>query len=200
MGAAAMALHLEDRFGSGPSIAAPVTGRTMADADAPNNADDFMDGATEAGSTVRHGENSTAIGDDPATSNNFNNASDTGRGHNVIVHGELDYDELGGIPTVDNQPTNVAQIADAVRSNPNYVEGSQVCFASCWSGSSGTAQQLADELGVTVIAPSRPVAFDPQTGDFVVQPNTPYLENGNVVIPRNPQIEPTWQVFNPTSE
>jgi filamentous hemagglutinin len=36
MGAAAMALHLEDRFGSGPSIAAPVTGRTMADAVAPN--------------------------------------------------------------------------------------------------------------------------------------------------------------------
>lgn len=36
MGAAAMALHLEDRFGSGPSIAAPVTGRTMADADATN--------------------------------------------------------------------------------------------------------------------------------------------------------------------
>jgi hypothetical protein len=47
MGAAAMALHLEDRFGSGPSIAAPVTGRTMADADAPRGTGRNLDGFSD---------------------------------------------------------------------------------------------------------------------------------------------------------
>ena len=157
--------------------------------------DDFLDGTTETGGTVRHGENSTAIGDDTATTNNFNNATDTGRGHNVIVHGTLDYDELGGIPTVNGQPTNPAQVAEAVRNNPDYIEGSQVCFASCWSGSSGTAQDLANELGAPVMAPTRPVRFNTQTGDFEVQTNLP--DRMNDFNPQASEIEPDWVTVYP---
>ena len=158
--------------------------------------DSFLDGSTASGDSVYHGNYSTAIGDDAATVNNFNNAINTGNGHNVIVHGQLDYDDLGGIPTVNGRETNPAQISDAVKSNPNYVEGSQVCFASCWSGSSGSAQQLANELGAPVFAPSRPVAWDSQTDDWVF--DTDVFPSG-VNLPR-PDIQPGWQTFHPLGD
>ncbi len=118
-------------------------------------------------------------------------AFDTGYGSNVIMSGRLDYDDLGGIPTVNGRETNPAQIAEAVRSNPNYVEGSQVCFAPCWSGS---AQQLADELAAPVFAPNRPVAWDSQTDNWVFDTDiygndVPHLD-----------IQPGWQTFYPSGD
>jgi len=151
----------------------------------------FLDSTTASGDSIYHNAMSTAVGDDLATMRNFNNAIDTGNGHNVIVHGQLDYDDLGGIPTVNGRETNPAQIAEAVRSNPNYVEGSQVCFASCWSGSSGSAQQLANELGAPVYAPSRPVAWDSQTDNWIFDTDV-YGSN----VPRS-DIQPGWHTFYP---
>ncbi|WP_413208510.1 hypothetical protein [Rhodospirillum sp. A1_3_36] len=153
--------------------------------------DAFLHSMTASGDTIYHNAMSTAIGDDLATMRNFNNAINTGGGHNVIVHGQLKYDELGGIPTVNGRETNLVQIADAVKSNPNYVEGTQVCFASCWSGSSGTAQELANELGAPVYAPSRPVAWDSKGDRWVFDTDVFGTE-----VPM-PNIEPTWKLFYP---
>ncbi len=161
-----------------------------------NKTDDaFLDSTTASGDSVYHDAMSTAIGDDLATKRNFYNAIDTGNGHNVIVHGGLDYDEIGGIPFVNGRETNPAQIAEAVRANPNYTQGSQVCFASCWSGTSGTAQQLADELKAPVFAPSRPVAWDSVANNWVF--DTDVFGIGDV--PR-PDIKPIWQMFYPSGK
>ncbi|WP_246724825.1 hemagglutinin repeat-containing protein [Rhizobium leguminosarum] len=157
--------------------------------------DAFLDSTTASGDGVYHNAMSTAIGDDLATKRNFYGAIDTGNGHNVIVHGGLDYDEIGGIPFVNGRETNPAQIAEAVRANPSYTQGSQVCFASCWSGTSGTAQQLADELKAPVFAPSRPVAWDSVADKWVF--DTDVFGIGEV--PR-PDIKPTWQMFYPSGK
>ena len=133
--------------------------------------DDFLNGFTDSGANVHMSDIATAIGDDAATLNNFKNVIATDDGHFVIVHGSMDYDGLGGISFVNGEPVNTAQIAAAVRSNPAYVEGSQVCFASCWSGSSGTAQDLANELGAPVFAPTAPVRFDVTTSGWVFDYN-----------------------------
>ncbi|WP_245293773.1 hemagglutinin repeat-containing protein [Rhizobium bangladeshense] len=157
--------------------------------------DAFLDSTTASGDGVYHNAISTAVGDDLATKRNFYNAIDTGNGHNVIVHGGLDYDEIGGIPFVNGRETNPAQIAEAVRANPSYTQGSQVCFASCWSGTSGTAQQLADELKAPVFAPSRPVAWDSAADKWVF--DTDVFGIGQV--PR-PDIKPIWQMFYPSGK
>ncbi len=126
-----------------------------------------LDSSTPSGSLVSHGIHSTAIGSDSATMTNFNIANNTGNGHNVIVHGSRpDYDELGGLFWVDGNATNSQQIVDAVLSNPNYRRGSPICMGSCWAASNGTAQQVADGLGATVTAFTRPVAFDSTTGQW----------------------------------
>lgn len=125
---------------------------------------------------------------------NFENAVNTGKGHNVIVHGSLRYDELGGIPTVNGKLTNPAQIAEAVRSNPNYVQGAPVCFASCWSGSSGSAQHLADALGAPVYAPTRPVAWSGKNNNWVFDTD---IFGSNVP---HAEIKPGWKTFYPTKE
>jgi filamentous hemagglutinin len=108
-----------------------------------------------------------------------------------MVHGQLSYDELGGIPTVNGRETNPAQIAEAVKSNPDYVEGTQVCFASCWSATSGSAQQLANELKAPVFAPTRPVAWDSKNNKWVF--DTDVL--GMPV--NNPSILADWKMFYP---
>ena len=88
----------------------------------------------------------------------------------VIVHGSKTYDEIGGVFYVDELPINVAQIADAIRANPSYdeLENTMVCLASCWSGSNGTAQELTNQLGRPVYAPSVPVAWDQGINGWVL--------------------------------
>lgn len=156
--------------------------------------DAFLDSVTASGDSVYHNAMSTAVGDDLATMRNFENAVNTGKGHNVIVHGSLRYDELGGIPTVNGKLTNPAQIAEAVRSNPNYVQGAPVCFASCWSGSSGSAQHLADALGAPVYAPTRPVAWSGKNNNWVFDTD---IFGSNVP---HAEIKPGWKTFYPTKE
>ena len=159
----------------------------------------FMDSFTESGATVRHGANSTAIGDDGNTIRNYENATDTGNGHNVIVHGYMnDEDGLGNqyrpdVPYANDIPISNAQIAQSVRSNPNYVEGTPICYASCWSGTTGSAQNLANELGVPVYAPTRPVAWDKKTNSWFQQSNEPNIRFN----PNYPEVEPKWEMFYP---
>ncbi|MGO3889280.1 MAG: hemagglutinin repeat-containing protein, partial [Psychrobacter sp.] len=164
----------------------------------------FMDSFTESGTTVRHGTNSTAIGDDGNTIRNYENAANTGNGHNVIVHGQLEYDEFGGTPVISSTstvkvnggrdvemqsiPISIEQVSAAVRSNPDYKIGDPVCFGSCWSGSSGTAQELANELGARVLAPTRPVAWNKDTNSWV-QDEDYYFERDD--------IKPEWKIFEP---
>lgn len=102
-------------------------------------------------------------------------------------------DDLGGIPTVNGRETNPAQIAEAVRSNSNYIEGSQVYFASCWSGSSGSAQELANVLKAPVYAPTRPVAWNASTNRWVF--DTDIFGFGD--IPRS-DIAAEWKTYFPT--
>ncbi len=127
----------------------------------------FLDSSTSTGAPVHHGKHSTAIGADDATMINFRQATDTGRGHNVIVHGSRpDYDLQGGVFVVEGNPTHSQQIAEALLSNPNYQRGSPVCLGSCWSGSNGTAQEVANAIGAPVTAPTRPVRFDQISGQW----------------------------------
>ena len=164
----------------------------------------FMDSFTESGATVRHGTNSTAIGDDGNTIRNYERAMDTGNGHNVIVHGHIndrdgfENEYIPDVPYANNIPINNAQIAQAVRDNPDYVEGTPICYASCWSGTTGSAQNLANELGVPVYAPTRPVAWDKNTKSWIQQdPNKPVITNNGLRDPLNPEIKPEWKMFNP---
>jgi hypothetical protein len=147
----------------------------VAGADAPKpkvvveapNSSSYLDSTTPADATVHHGKYSTAIGDDASIIDNFQVATDTGQGHNVIVHGHRPgYDDAGGVFVVNDQATHTQQIADALMSNPNYKPGCPVFLASCWSGSNGTAQELANTINANVTAPTRPVSFDEFAGQW----------------------------------
>jgi len=83
---------------------------------------------------------------------------------------------------------------------PPYIPGTPVCFASCWSGSSGTAQQLANELNVPVYAPTRPVAWDIKNEQWIQQSNASYIRNGQFVEPYMPSISPEWKMFYPKNK
>lgn len=174
------------------------------------NENDWLidDNATSTGHGVHYNEHSTAIGDDSATIGNFNKVNNSDNGHNVIVHGNLEYDEIGGIPVLNSNatvpvkrgresdayiPLSVEQVAEAVKMNPNYVQGTPVCFGSCWSGSSGTAQHLANELGAPVYAPTRPVAWDKDTSKWVMDMEVPEID----IEITNTHIKPEWKMFYP---
>lgn len=86
---------------------------------------------------------------------------------------------------------NTEQIAAIVRNNPNYKTGDTVCFGSCWSGASGTAQQLANELDTSVYAPTRPVAWDPKENKWIMDTEVEGIEI------KNPEIKPEWKKFEP---
>ncbi|GAB2721981.1 ADP-ribosyltransferase [Nocardia thraciensis] len=99
---------------------------------------------------VLHGNDRTAIGNDPQAQRVFQNLRNEGH-HDVIVHGNR-----FGRPVPGNEhEIDPQQIVDAIRSNPNYVEGTPVRLIACHSGNDiGWAQRVADELGVPVTAPT----------------------------------------------
>ncbi|GAA3619464.1 hypothetical protein GCM10023079_06370 [Streptomyces chitinivorans] len=102
--------------------------------------------------------------------NTFNNVLNEGM-HDVVAHGTPD-----GFISLDGELTNGGQLVEAIRSNPNYVEG-QVCrLIVCHSGASGVAQQVADELGVPVLAPTDRVGTNRDLG----QGQVPQIDRGGV--------------------
>ncbi|TQV74916.1 hypothetical protein FLL45_08120 [Aliikangiella marina] len=158
----------------------------------------YLDSMTPSGAKVHHGKHSTAIGSDEATMGNFEQAIDTGLGHNVIVHGSRpDYDEIGGTFVVDGLHTNSQQIADAVSSNPNYIAGTPVCLSSCWSGSNGTAQEVASLLQTTVNAPTRPTRFNQATSQWEQMTDQQMIYFGHSDLLH---IKPEMKQFKPLSE
>jgi hypothetical protein len=86
-------------------------------------------------------------------------------------------------------PTNYThpnQIADAIRNNPNY-DGGPVRLVSCHSavaadGLPAPAQQVADALGVPVMAPTNAVGIGRRGPNIQV----PQIRNGGV-----------WEMFYP---
>ncbi|WP_227984235.1 ADP-ribosyltransferase [Nocardia spumae] len=99
---------------------------------------------------VAHGTDRTAIGDDPQTRRVYENLRNEGE-HDVIVHGNR-----FGRPTPGHEnETSPERVAEAIRNNPHYEPGTPVRLVSCHAGNEiGWAQQLANELGAPVRAPS----------------------------------------------
>ncbi|WP_227834241.1 ADP-ribosyltransferase [Nocardia macrotermitis] len=127
--------------------------------------------------SVMHGTDRTAIGDDPEARRVFGNLRNEGE-HDVIVHGNR-----FGRPVPGNEhESNPQHIVDAIRDNPNYVEGTPVRLIACFAGNEiGWAQHVADELGVPVRAPSDSVGVNQE-------PNSPAEVHGGG----------EWKVFHPT--
>nr|WP_233518262.1 RHS repeat-associated core domain-containing protein [Streptomyces corynorhini] len=118
---------------------------------------DHMDSAIPAGAKVTHGKSFTRIGDDAKSVRNSHNVANAGD-HDVVAHGSRD-----GFLELGQDRVNGGQIVDAVTNNPNY-SGGCVRLLVCHSGSSGIAQQVADELRVAVRAPTDMVGTNPRLG------------------------------------
>ncbi|WP_236243943.1 putative T7SS-secreted protein [Streptomyces sp. CC210A] len=140
---------------------------------------DYMgaDNAIPAGDPVTHGPTGTLIGSDGKSVRNFNNVLNVGE-HDVVAHGSR-----GGFLEMSEGYVNGGQIVDAVTNNPNY-NGGPLRLMVCHSGadSSGIAQQIANELGVTVRAPTDMVGTNRRLGAG----QTPQIANDGY-----------WRVFLP---
>ena len=107
----------------------------------------------------------------------------------MIVHGERYYDSNGGVFSVDELPTNTQQIVDALESNPNYQQGSPICLASCWSGSNGTAQEVANLAKSEVVAPTVPTRFNSSTNQWELMSESR--------LPLDVDFPAEWKIFYP---
>ncbi len=120
----------------------------------------YQESETDGGVTVRYSATATAIGDDPATSNNFGRPQGATGTHEVIVHGNSAGEFVDGsgnyIPT--------GQIATAVTENPNY-DGGPITVISCYSNC-GQAAELEQIMGVQVTGFDGPGRLD---GDGIPQ-------------------------------
>ena len=123
-----------------------------------------------AGDPVYQGEHSTAVGYDGSTMANFDNIAPREGYHDVVIHGtDEGMFRPGAVDAqgrdVPGDLTHPAQIAEAVRSNPDY-DGEPVRLVSCHAavsdqpGQPPAAQQLADALGVPVTAPTGTVGVE----------------------------------------
>lgn len=83
--------------------------------------------------------------------------------HNVVLHGDAD----GFVGA------SVEDVAAAVRADPSY-GGQPICLLSCNSAANGSAQALANELGVSVMAPTGRVGVPrPPAVPFIgIEPGT----------------------------
>lgn len=96
-----------------------------------------------------HTSTGTSIGDDPATHRVRENLRNEGD-FDVIFHADKN-----GNPLEDLTPR---QIAEAIRDNPAYTPGTPVRLVACNAANNpDLAQQLADELGAPVHAPTEAV-------------------------------------------
>ncbi|WP_211474693.1 hypothetical protein [Collimonas humicola] len=98
-----------------------------------------------------------AVGSDTAILNVAKNIAPQPGYFDVVVHG-APYDANGAIFMVDGQPTNAAQIAEAIKSNPNW-SGQPVWLITCYGacGPAAPAQDIANILGVSVEGVTGPV-------------------------------------------
>lgn len=152
------------------------------------------DSALPAGDPVYHTDRSTVIGYDAKTTRNMEKVLPLAGHHDVVVHGtDEGYFVPGKISAdgadMDGDPTSAAQIAAAIRENPAY-RGEPIRLVSCNSGTISSeslkgvplAQQVADELGVRVLAPTKRVG----TNRWATEPEPPTVANGGA-----------WVIFTP---
>ena len=147
------------------------------------------------GDPVYYRENSTAIGYDTTTMNNFDNARPEPGHHDVVVHGlregQFQPSMIGSNDkNVPSNYTHPNQVVDAIRANPPY-DGGPVRLMSCHSGAAigpngvTPAQEVADLLGVPVMAPTDAVGIR--------------LHSEGNEIPRIAR-QGTWETFYPRGE
>ncbi|AEW94698.1 MULTISPECIES: WXG100 family type VII secretion target [Streptomycetaceae] len=144
------------------------------------------------GDPVYFGKNSTTIGYDPKTLNNTVNIARIPRFHDVIVHGtDEGYYIAGRVNAAGkvlmDDHVSPAHIKEAILNNPNY-DGGPVRLISCYSGRAKPGhlplgQQLANDLGVPVRAPSDRIGTDPGLGPG----QKPVIDRGG-----------QWITFRPT--
>ncbi|MDN3292618.1 RHS repeat-associated core domain-containing protein [Streptomyces ficellus] len=141
----------------------------LAPCSARDDVDYMSDSGIPSGSPVTHGPTATLIGEDGPSVRNFRNVLNDGQ-HDVVAHGSRD----GFLETPDG-PVNGGQLVDAIRNNPNY-DGGPLRLMVCHSGAdtSGIAQQIANEMGVTVRAPTDRVGTNPLLGTGQI----PQIDNG----------------------
>jgi hypothetical protein len=135
------------------------------------------DNYTAGGAPVSYSRTSTAIGSDRATISNFSNVANNGM-HDVVAHGTRD-----GFVVFDGEITNGGQLVDAIRANPNYQAGQACRLVVCHSGVSGVGQQVADELGVPVLAPTNRVGTFPSRGPG----QEPFIDGGGTWVQLHPR-------------
>ncbi|MGJ7416458.1 putative T7SS-secreted protein [Streptomyces cinereoruber] len=131
---------------------------------------DYMsDNAIPSGAPVTHGPTGTLVGEDGPSVRNFRNVLNEGQ-HDVVAHGSRD-----GFLEMPDGPVNGGQLVDAIRNNPNY-DGGPLRLMVCHSGAdeSRIAQRIANEMGVTVKAPTDRVGTNPLLGTGQV----PLIDNG----------------------
>ncbi|MEV6799482.1 WXG100 family type VII secretion target [Micromonospora rifamycinica] len=150
-----------------------------------------------AGDPVYHTARSTTIGYDARTMRNMEKVMPLDGHHDVVIHGtDKGYFIPGKVSAegadMDGNPTSAAQIATAISDNPAY-GGGPVRLVSCYSGSIDPnvintvplGQQIADALGVTVLAPTKRVG----TERWATEPEPPVVEAGGL-----------WRAFEPRRE
>ncbi|MGC4866230.1 WXG100 family type VII secretion target [Micromonospora sp. DT53] len=161
--------------------------------DRPLSPERAPDSYLSAGDPVYHSDRSTGIGYDELTMRNFDKVRPLDGHHDVIVHGtDQGYFVPGKVSAdganMDGNATNAAHIAAAVRENPAY-DGGSLRLVSCYAGTvkpdldaAPLGQQVADELGVSVLAPTARVG----TQRWATEPQPPVVESGG-----------SWKVFIP---
>ncbi|MEV4725482.1 WXG100 family type VII secretion target [Micromonospora humida] len=163
----------------------------------PHPPEERPDSHLPAGDPVYHTNHSTTVGYDARTMRNSEKVLALDGHHDVVVHGTDKGYFLPGMVSaegadMDGNPTSAVQIATAIRENPAY-DGGPVRLVSCYSGSIDPGvingvplgQQVADELGVTVIAPTKRVG----TERWAAEPEPPVIEAGGA-----------WRTFDPRPE
>ncbi|MEU7997922.1 hypothetical protein AB0B83_21660 [Micromonospora sp. NPDC049060] len=152
------------------------------------------DSLLPAGDPVYHTNHSTVIGYDARTMRNMEKVLPLESHHDVVVHGtDKGFFAPGKVSAegadMNGVPTSAAQIVTALKENPAYT-GGPVRLISCHSGmidpkalnSVPLAQQVADELGVSVVAPTERVG----TNRWAAEPEPPTVADGG-----------TWVTFEP---
>lgn len=147
------------------------------------------------GDPVYHRPTSTAVGYDSTTMTNFDRVRPEPGLHDVVIHGEPTGLLRPGLVGADGanyggNETHPAQIAEAVRSNPDYA-GGPVRLVACHSavvpteaGAVPAAQEVANALGAPVLAPTDAVGVS----RYGAGQEEPAIRNGGV-----------WAVFYPQS-
>jgi hypothetical protein len=112
---------------------------------------------------VAYAASSTSVGTDASTLRVQKNAAPLPGWHDVIVHGRKTDGTFH--PGGDDEAINADTLAAAIRANPAY-KGQPIRLLSCWTGEMlhSSAQELADNMGVGVIAPSVRVGIPSAVG------------------------------------